>query len=41
MSIVDDVEYELKEIQKDARVYGQDLESLNEDSEDPKEVDES
>jgi len=44
LSIVDDVEYELLEIQKDAQLYGNELESLNEDNDDnddPKEVDET
>ena len=41
LSIVDDVEYELEEIQKDAQLYGNELELLNQDNEDPKEVDES
>ncbi|ACA40628.1 phage related protein [Lysinibacillus sphaericus C3-41] len=41
LSIVDDVDYELEEIQKDAQLYGNELESLNEDNDDPKEVDET
>lgn len=36
MSIVDDVDYELKEMEKDAKVYGKDLEDLDDD---PEEVD--
>ncbi|CAM5244071.1 Phage portal protein OS=Lysinibacillus sphaericus OX=1421 GN=LS41612_10770 PE=4 SV=1 [Lysinibacillus sphaericus] len=36
MSIVDDVDYELKEMEKDANVYGKDLEDLDDD---PEEVD--
>jgi len=41
LSIVDDVEYEREEMQKDAQLYGNELEPLNEDNEDSKEVDES
>ncbi len=41
LSIVDDVDYELEEIQKDAQLYGNELESLNEDNDDVKEVDET
>ncbi len=33
MSIVDDVDYELKEMEKDAKVYGKDLEDLDDDAE--------
>lgn len=36
MSIVDDVDYELKEMEKDTKMYGKDLEDLDDD---PEEVD--
>lgn len=41
LSVVDDVEYELEEMQKDEQLFGNGLEPLNEDDEDTKEVDES
>ncbi|MGE8004372.1 phage portal protein [Lysinibacillus sp. NPDC093216] len=40
MSIVDDVDYEIEEMQKDAKLYGNGIEPLDEDENDPKEVDE-
>lgn len=40
MSIVDDVDYEIEEMQKDAKLYGNGIEPLDEDENDSKEVDE-
>ncbi|MGG2111923.1 phage portal protein [Lysinibacillus pakistanensis] len=40
MTIVDDVDYEIEEMQKDAMLFGNGIEPLDENENDPKEVDE-